>query len=48
MKTQCFKGRVADREVQVNKYRKQQEGRPKVLCEGEPLDNVFNFKYLGT
>ena len=39
---------MADREVQVNKYRKQQEDRPKILCEGEPLDNAFNFKYLGT
>ena len=26
-KIQCFKGRVTDREVQVNKYRKQATGR---------------------
>ena len=48
VKEQCFKGRLADREAQLQKYRNQQKDRPKILCEGEPLDNVFNFKYLGT
>ena len=47
-KEQCFKGRVADREAQVQKLRDQQKDRPTVLCEGEPLDNVYNFKYLGS
>ena len=45
---QCFKGRLADRAAQLQKYRDQQKARPTILCEDEPLENVFNFKYLGT
>ena len=48
MKEQCFKGRLAGREVQMQKFRNQQKDRRKILCAGETLDNVFNFKYLDT
>ena len=47
-KEQCFKGRQADRAAQMQKFRNQQKSRPSILCENEPLDNVFSFKYLGT
>jgi len=47
-KEQCFKGTQADCAAQVQKLRNQQKDRPKILCEGKPLDNVFDFKYLGT
>ena len=47
-KEQCFKGSLADRAAQVQKLRAQQKDRPTVLCEDQPLENVFNFKYLGT
>ena len=47
-KIQNFKGRQADRAAQEQKLRNQQKVRPKVLCENEPLENVYNFKYLGT
>ena len=45
---QRFKGSLADRAAQMQKYRDQQKVRPSIMCEGEPLENVFNFKYLGT
>ena len=32
----------------MQKFRDQQKVRPSILCEGEPLENVFNFKYLDT
>ena len=32
----------------MNKKIDQQATRPKVICEGAPLDNVFRFKYLDT
>ena len=47
-KAQSFKGRQADRAVQLQKLRRQQKDRPSVLCENEPLENVFSFKYLGS
>ena len=47
-KSQKFQGRLVDKAVQVKKLEKQQEDRPKVSCEGQPLDNIFRFKYLGT
>lgn len=47
-KSQNFKGSLADRAVQLQKLRAQQKDRPTVLCEDHPLENVFNFKYLGT
>ena len=45
--TQNFKGRLADRAVVESKLVDQQSSRPNVLCEGEPLENVFRFPYLG-
>ena len=47
-KKQDFQGRLADRAVQIKKLEKQQEERQKVTCEGQQLDNVFKFRYLGT
>lgn len=47
-KPQEFQGRLVDKAVQVKKLEIQQEERPKVTCEGQPLDNIFRFKYLGT
>lgn len=32
----------------VQKIRREQEQRPKLVCEGIPLDNVAVFKHLGT
>ena len=31
----------------MQKLRNQQKDRPTILCEDEPLENVFSFKYLG-
>ena len=45
--SQNFSGRLADRAVRVRKVEEQQTGRPTVFCEGEALDNVFKFPYLG-
>ena len=47
-KPQSFKGSLADKAVQVKKLAKLQKQRPVVRCEGEELQNVFKFKYLGT
>ena len=47
-KLQDFKGRLADQAVQKGKLEKLQETRPTILCEGEELENVFKFRYLGT
>ena len=32
----------------MQKLRNQQKDRPTILCEDEPFENVFRFKYLGT
>ena len=45
---QDFKGRLADKAVQIDKLVEQQALRPVVKCEGKSLENVFRFKYLGT
>ena len=47
-KEQEFQGRLVDKAVQVQKMIAQQEERPTVKCEGQQLDNVFRFRYLGT
>ena len=47
-KQQVFQGRLADKAVQVEKLKKQQQLRPGIWCEDEELENVFKFKYLGT
>lgn len=47
-KKQEFKGRLADGAVKVKKWTQLQSLRPKVECEGQQLQNVFKFKYLGT
>ena len=45
---QDFSHRLTDKQVKLDKLKAQQEERPKVICAGEPLDNVFTFKYLGS
>ena len=47
-KIQNFKGRQADQAAQEQKLRNQQKNRPKIFCENVPLENVYNFKYLGS
>ena len=47
-KEQEFQGRLVDRAVQIKKLEAQQEQRPQVMCEGQPLENTFKFRYLGT
>ena len=47
-KQQEFHGRLVDKAVQVQKMEEQQLARPQVMCEGQPLCNVFRFRYLGT
>ena len=37
-KPQNFTDTLADRKVQTDKWKVQQEDRPKVLCEGEPIE----------
>ena len=44
---QSFKGSLADKAVRERKLEEQQTLRPKILCEGKELDNVFKFGYLG-
>ena len=44
---QSFKGCLADKAVRERKLAEQQELRPKILCEGKELENVFKFGYLG-
>ena len=43
---QSFKGSLTDKAVRERKLEVQQELRPKILCEGKELDNVFEFGYL--
>ena len=45
---QNFKGSLADKAVRVSKLADQQALRPVIQCEGEDLENVFKFKYLGS
>ena len=47
-KAQDFSHRLADKAVQKEKLKLQQSDRPKVMCEGEELTNVYNFLYLGS
>ena len=47
-KKQVFEGRLVDDAVRTKKLEQQQASRPTVSCEGNPLDNVFKFKYLST
>ena len=47
-KPQDFKGRLADKAVQKLKLEEQQKTRPTVKCENKELENVFQFKYLGS
>ena len=47
VRQQSFKGTLADRAVQVSKWKAQQDDRPQVRCEQELLENVYKFKYLG-
>ena len=45
---QNFTGTVAERKAKLQQKVRQQKQRPTVKCEGEKLDNVFLFKYLGS
>ena len=47
-KLQNFSGSLADAAVRTCKLVQQQALRPKIHCEGHPLNNVFREKYLGT
>ena len=47
-KAQDFSQRLADKAVQKEKRRLQQADRLSVECEGEKLENVYNFLYLGS
>ena len=47
-KEQNFVGTLAEEKVQVCKLVQQQESRPVIQCEGDDLENVFRFKYLGS
>ena len=46
--SQSFRGTCAEKAAKVRKMKAEQEQRPKITCEGVPLDNVTIFKYLGT
>ena len=43
---ESFKGSLGDKAVRERKLEDQHELLPKILCEGETLDNVFKFCYL--
>ena len=45
---QNFKGTCADRKVIQDKLEAAQHEKPKVTCDGQQLQNVFAFKYLGS
>lgn len=47
---QSFKGMhtCAERVTKDQKMRQEQDQKPKIMCEGVPIDNVAVFKYLGT
>ena len=47
-KTQDFHGRFVDEVVQKQKLEEHQKLRSVVICEDEELENVFQFKYLGS
>ena len=46
--SQCFKGSLAEKKAEDVAVKSMQKMKPTVTCEGIPLDNVYNFKYLGT
>ena len=45
---QSFNGTCADKIVKENKRAAAQAEKPKVLCEGRKLNNVWQFRYLGS
>ena len=45
---QCFKGSNADKLVKNQKWKEQQDVRPKIYYNDSALDNVYLFTYLGT
>ena len=45
---QNFTGTEAERKAKERQKENQQESRPIVLCDGEPLKNCYLFKYLGS
>ena len=47
-KQQKFLGTLADKKVQEKKWEEQQKDRHQVSCEGNSIDNVYKFKYLGS
>ena len=46
--TQNFDGTEAERRTKESQKAAQQEHRPTVMCDGEPLKNCFLFRYLGS
>ena len=47
-KEQDFTGRKAEKAARWEKVCEDQANRPKVTCAGTPLNNVAEFKYLGS
>ena len=47
-KHQLFKDSKVENKSRIRKMTESQNQRPKVKCEGEALENVFKFKYLGS
>ena len=45
---QNFNGTVAVKKAKTKQLEEQQKLRENILCEGEALENVFQFKYLGS
>ena len=48
IKTSRGPGTEAERKAKERQKENQQESRPIVLCDGEPLKNCYLFKYLGS
>ena len=47
-KAQTFQNSAADKAVRNNKLAEQQKSRSTVFCEGEPVENLLRFIYLGS
>ena len=45
---QNFMGTLADKKVKRNKVEEAQKRKAAITCEGANLENVFQFKYLGS
>ena len=45
---QRFKGSLAEKKAEDEMIKHLQKSKPTISCEEKLLDNVYNFKYLGT